>query len=249
MTLCNGKFSGPFGRIDPRMISFGAVFDMNGVIIRDGRLHDAAWLDVAKRNGAAHLTVADLHRLAGRSTRDFIQRLFPGIKGETAIQAITTEKDRQYDLRLRHELAIAPEQLKVPGVCELIGQMADESVSLALNTSASADEAKLILESFGIFRHFSVILTHEEVKNTKPHPEGYLLAAQSLGLLPAQCAGFEDSLPGLESLNSAGFGVIVAVGSLWREQDVIAAGHRYDRYIPDFSKFTLNQLSGLFRQV
>ena len=172
--------------------------------------------------------------------------MFPEFaKIKTKIKEIVDEKTRRYEALLREAL-LKPEEVKIPGACELVGQLFDGSVSLALNTSSSANEAELILGTFGILRHFSAVLTAEDILNHKPHPEGYLLAASGLGLSPSQCVGFEDSLPGLRSLNSAGYGVIVAVGSILSEEQVRAECPWIARYIPDFSAFTLNELSGLF---
>ena len=225
-----------------KVARFGAVFDLNGVIIKDGRLHDAAWLDVANRNRRIKWTIDDLHLIAGRSTLAVANILCPEAKDKLAVVA---EKNRLYEVSLRRELLSDPDSLKIPGVCELISQLAEESVSLALNTSSPSSEAETILKSFGIMQHFSLVLTGEVAPNPKPHPEGYILAAQGMDLFPQQCVGFEDSLPGLRSLNSAGYGVIVAVGSILTEAQVRASGLRIDRYIPDFSAFTLNEISGL----
>lgn len=224
-------------------VQFGVVFDMDGVLARTGRFHDAAWLQVANRNKATW-KLADLHRVASRtsSTVALAQALFP----EAAeVDEIVAEKNRLYETFLREAL-LKPELVKFPGACELVVQLADQSVSLALNTSSPASEAEMILEAFGILKHFSLVLTGEDVQNHKPHPEGYSMAAQGLDLFPWQCVGFEDSLPGLHSLNSAGYGAIVAVGSILTEEQVRAECPWISRYIPDFSKFALNELSGLF---
>ena len=224
---------------------FGAVFDLNGVIINDGRLHDAAWLQVVNKGRAVKWTVADLHRIAGHSTKSLVKSLCPEATSEAATLAIATEKDRVYEALLRHQLLVGPEELKIPGSCELIGELHAESNSLALNTSSPANQVEMILGAFGLLPCFSVVLTQEDVQNPKPHPEGYLLAAQGLGLDPQECAGFEDSLPGLNSLDLAKYRVIVAVGSLWPEEHIRASGLRIDRYIADFSGFTRNELSRL----
>jgi sugar-phosphatase len=227
------------------VVKFGAAFDMDGVLANTGLLQDKAWLQVANRNKAGRWTIADLHRIASRtsSTVALAQALFPEA-AET--DEIVAEKNRLYEASLRQTLLVAPDSLKIPGACELVGQLAEESVSLALNTSSPANQTELILETFGILRYFSLVLTAEDVQNHKPDPEGYLLVAKKWDLSPRHCVGFEDSLPGLTSLNSAGYGVIVAVGSTLSKAKVRASGLRIDRYIPNFSAFTLNELSGLF---
>lgn len=232
-----------------KVARYGAVFDLDGVIIRSGPLHDAAWnRTVSNRRGSPGPTVDFLRQIASRSisTAAIARSLFPEVAADqTEIDKICAEKNRLYDELLRRELKVAPEKLMVPGVKDLVGQLADQSVSLALNTSSPASEAERILNAFGMLGYFSLVLTAENIINHKPHPEGYLLAAERLGLAPRQCVGFEDSLPGLQSLNSAGYRVVVAVGSILTEAQVRASCPWIARYIPDFTNFTPREASRL----
>jgi sugar-phosphatase len=40
-----------------------------------------------------------------------------------------------------------------------------------------------------------VIVPVDEIRNGKPHPEGFLQAAERLGVTPKECLVFEDTLP------------------------------------------------------
>lgn len=51
---------------------------------------------------------------------------------------------------------------------------------------------------------FSVILSINDVAERKPHPEGYLLAAQKLGVAPEKCLVIEDSPTGSKAGLAAG---------------------------------------------
>jgi beta-phosphoglucomutase len=220
-----------------QVVKFGAVFDLDGVLARTGFLQDTAWLH------ASNWGAADLRRLAARvsSSAALARGLFPNAEAGQVI----AEKNRIYDELLRRQLLEDPGSLKVAGACEFVGQLFDESVSLALNTSSPAKQAKLILETFGILGHFSIVLTAEDILNHKPDPEGYLLAAERLKLHPRLCVGFEDSIPGLQSLHLAGYGVVVAVGSILSEAQVRAKCPWIARYIPDFTNFTPREASRL----
>ena len=48
----------------------------------------------------------------------------------------------------------------------------------------------------------------DEVRQGKPHPEPYLLAATKLGVDPARCVAIEDSPTGVRSALAAGCRVI-----------------------------------------
>jgi len=51
---------------------------------------------------------------------------------------------------------------------------------------------------------FSAILSIDDVKERKPHPEGYLLAAQKLSVQPEECLVVEDSPTGSKAGIAAG---------------------------------------------
>jgi sugar-phosphatase len=53
-----------------------------------------------------------------------------------------------------------------------------------------------------------VIVPVDEIRNGKPHPEGFLQAAERLGVAPGECLVFEDTRPGIEAGVSAGMQVV-----------------------------------------
>jgi HAD superfamily hydrolase (TIGR01509 family) len=229
-------------------VRFGAVFDMNGVIINDGPLHDRAWLEVGKRHGVPPAaTVSYLEQVAGQSTAALARGLFPELtRNDAAIREIGAEKKRIYWELLSLGLKNNLQELIIPGVREFTRRLNDESISLALNTSSPAIEVEEILSAFGIIDHFGIILTEEDVVNHKPHPEGYQLAARQLGIDPKYCVGFEDSIPGLISLRAAGYGAKVAVGTILTESQILGqCPWTKMMYISNFNGLTLNQISSL----
>jgi sugar-phosphatase len=53
-----------------------------------------------------------------------------------------------------------------------------------------------------------VLITSDDISHSKPHPEGYLLAAKRLGVAPADCLVIEDAHAGIEAARAAGMPVI-----------------------------------------
>jgi sugar-phosphatase len=51
-------------------------------------------------------------------------------------------------------------------------------------------------------------VTSEDVSSGKPAPDGYLLAAQRLGVAPGRSVVFEDTPPGIAAARSAGSAII-----------------------------------------
>ena len=51
--------------------------------------------------------------------------------------------------------------------------------------------------------YFDVVITADDVKDFKPHPETFLICAEQLGVAPEKCLVFEDGEPGIEAAISA----------------------------------------------
>ena len=76
------------------------------------------------------------------------------------------------------------------------------------------------------------------VSKTKPDPEVFLKAAESMNLKPSECIVFEDSARGVEAARAGGFKVfVVGNGSI-----------KYcgDEYINNMKEFNLKAYVGTF---
>jgi sugar-phosphatase len=110
-----------------------------------------------------------------------------------------------------------------PGVHELLAQAAGAGIPIIVVTSAERALAALSLEVAGLAARLPARICHEDVREHKPHPAPYLLAAQRLGVPPARCLVVEDSITGVASGKAAGCTVIGSPGLVTAEA-LIAAG-------------------------
>jgi HAD superfamily hydrolase (TIGR01509 family) len=90
-----------------------------------------------------------------------------------------------------------------PGARELLMLLRKKKVKTALVTMSMHRMAQQVVDAIG-FDAFDVIVAGDDVLHGKPHPEAYLKAAELLGVQPADCVAFEDSLSGLRSAEAAG---------------------------------------------
>ena len=65
-----------------------------------------------------------------------------------------------------------------------------------------------VLRALDLEGSLDVVLTREEVKQGKPDPEIYLLAASRLGVAPRDCIAIEDSPNGVRAAVSAEMNVV-----------------------------------------
>lgn len=105
----------------------------------------------------------------------------------------------------KREIYLESLKLNVPliqGVDEKIKQLS-KKYKLALVSSSETLFVQNILESTGLKKYFQVILGGEDVKNEKPSPEGFLLAAEKMKVLPSECVVLEDAEKGILAAKAA----------------------------------------------
>ncbi len=64
------------------------------------------------------------------------------------------------------------------------------------------------LDTLGLAHYFDTIVGMEDYTHGKPDPEPFLLAAERLGVAPADCLVFEDAEAGFHSAEAAGMGLV-----------------------------------------
>ena len=86
----------------------------------------------------------------------------------------------------------------------------ENQIKLALATASPSTLYEPVLRRHGLLEVFDAIVTTADVTRSKGFPDIYELAAQRIGVLPKQCAVFEDILAGIQGANAAG-AITVAV--------------------------------------
>ena len=91
----------------------------------------------------------------------------------------------------------------MPGAVELINDLRERSVELTLVSASPRSLVDAALANFDV-SPFARSISSNDVKVTKPDPEGYLLAASSGGHEISNCLIFEDSLTGVTAAKASG---------------------------------------------
>ncbi len=102
------------------------------------------------------------------------------------------------------------EQLKreflLPGAEDLLIQLREQNVAVLL--ASDRPDARRIMERLGMEHYFSSIVQAQDITHPKPDPEGFILAAESVGIHPYHCMVIEDSPDCLQSVRQAGMKTI-----------------------------------------
>jgi len=95
---------------------------------------------------------------------------------------------------------------------------------MAICSGALLSEIELILEQAKLRHYFSAIVSAEQIKKGKPHPDGFLLTLQKLNrnrsdaILAEQCVVIEDSHWGLQAARATGMHTVAVTNTYDAEQ-------------------------------
>jgi len=130
----------------------------------------------------------------------------------------------------------------LPGVPDLLAEIAADGRPCAI---VSASPPTVLTAGLAKVPDGTVkaVVNGEMVAESKPSPEGYLMAAQMLGVDIADCVVIEDTVSGTTAGRAAG-AVVVAVPG---QQDVAEAAGQV--ILPSLDGVGLARLGQLFRQV
>ena len=94
----------------------------------------------------------------------------------------------------------------------MINQLKREGYKLGVCSNSIRESVRLMLQASGLFSHFDVVVSNEDVAKPKPDPEMYLKACRELSLAPEEVVMIEDAGYGVEAARRAGGHVCVVTG-------------------------------------
>ena len=198
------------------------IFDMDGVIVDNHEWHFKAWVEFGRRHGIG-ITEQEFRKYFGSTNQLVLQTLFGNEITENEIEEFAEEKENVY--RDLYRPYITP----VGGLPSYLKFSYDKGYPIALATSAPMANVKFTLAATGLEKYFSIITDSSMVIRGKPDPQVYLLTAEKLGVKPADCIVFEDSVPGILSAQRAGMRVIG-----------VATTHKYDELVMYVNEIIMN---------
>lgn len=189
------------------MIS-AVIFDLDGVLVTTDESHYSAWKQMADEEGI-YFDREINQRLRGVSRMESLIIILERAQktySEEEKTALATRKN-QYYVKLIKQLT--PQAL-LPGALDTVHALRDMGVKTAIGSSSK--NAPTILAQAGIVDLFDAVADGNQIRNSKPAPDVFLLAAELLGLPAEQCLVVEDADAGVEAALNAGMQVL-AVGA------------------------------------
>lgn len=173
----------------------GALFDLDGVIIDTEPSYTEFWGAIGRKYNVGGEDFA--HVIKGNTLGNILNQWFPdkNIQNDIVIALKKHEEEMKY--------------CAFDGVIDFIANLHNKGIRTAIVTSSNAIKMQHVREQLPeLFNYIDAVLTEENVTRSKPDPQGYILAAETLGCKSEECLVFEDSLAGLEAGRRSGSKVV-----------------------------------------
>lgn len=202
------------------LVASAALFDMDGTLVDSTAVVEAIWRDFCREHGVDEAVLVPWSH--GRRTPDTVRHFLPDAPDDHVATIVAHLESREQETMTGI--------VAIPGARALL-----EVIDLpwAVVTSAPRDLALRRMAAAGLPVP-EMLVPADEIEHGKPHPDGYLRAAQLVGVKPVACVVFEDAEPGVRAALEAGARVVV-VGAL---ESPVTDG--LDRW-PDLTGVTLRR--------
>ncbi len=187
------------------------LFDCDGTIADSMPLHYVAWKQALGEQGC-----------------DFPEDLFYAWGGMPVHKIISTLNERQGLSMDVEAVAVRKENLyyeflprltAVPEVLEVI-ETSYGCVPFAVVSGSTRESVTASLRSLHLLDKFDTLVCAGDYQRSKPHPEGFLLAAERLGVAPENCLVFEDTAMGIEAATAARMASVKVLQPWERKQKI-----------------------------
>nr|WP_297933220.1 HAD family phosphatase [uncultured Lachnoclostridium sp.] len=175
----------------------GAIFDMDGLMFDTERLSNEGWLQAAKELNypITAITVAKIRGTNIATSKQIFKKEF----GNTVDFEAALDVQHRYIDKVIEENGVPVK----PGLFVLLKYLKENGIKLAVATSTARERAERFLKKALVYEYFDTLAFGDEVKNGKPAPDIFLLAAEKLSLHPENCVVFEDSPHGIKAAYGA----------------------------------------------
>lgn len=214
------------------------LFDMDGVIVDTEPLHRKAYFQMFD----------DLEI-------EVSEELYSSFTGASTKKVCNTVIEK-YSLKATHdELAVIKRKYfkhffyhdadfdLIPGVKDLIENYFDNNIKLVLASSASMTTINMVFEKFALEKYFIGKISGADLKESKPHPEIFLLAAEIAKEPKENCMVIEDSTNGILAAHSAQ----IFCTAYKSEHSVNQNYEKADLLITDFKEIESDKMNHYFK--
>jgi HAD superfamily hydrolase (TIGR01509 family) len=169
------------------------IFDLDGVLVEAKEIHYNT-LNQALKEINNKFIITEAEHLS----------IYDGLKTSQKLEILTKNKGlhpefhEQIWFRKQFLTIEAISQLKVDDrLVSIFKELRDKGYQLACCSNSVRRSVLVMLSKIGVIEYMDLILSNEDIKNSKPHPEIYWKTMSMMGILPEETLIVEDSPHGL----------------------------------------------------
>lgn len=200
----------PHPSIKLKMTYKAVIFDFNGTLLWDKKLHNQAW-DQFLKNHKIELTDKEKAiKIHGKPNADILKGLLVNKLNNSKIESLSQEKERIYrNICANMDLKLAP------GAEDFISFLRTNNIDYAIATSSGKENVDFYIEKMKLADWIAPenIIFDDGSFRGKPHPDIFLKAMEQINQKPENVVVFEDSMAGIKSAENAKAGKIIIVDS------------------------------------
>lgn len=181
------------------------IFDVDGTLLDTERIYMEAWVKAGALFG---YTVTDEALMKTRAVAVSVAiPVFQACCGAD----FPYEDVRQERVRIAEEIIAeaGADKLIKPGTETVLQALKDAGYAMAVASSTDIAKTRSHLDHAGLLHWFPVAIGGDMVKQTKPNPDIFLLAAEKLGVEPKDCIVVGDTPADVLAGSAAGMRVIL----------------------------------------
>jgi HAD superfamily hydrolase (TIGR01509 family) len=165
------------------------IFDLDGVLVEAKEIH-----------------FNTLNKALGEWSISWEEHLsrYDGLKTTQKLEMLTQDKglpvelyDEVWTKKQKYTLEELSNLPKDESLINCLRQLANDGFKIAVCSNSIRKTVLTVLSKLGIIEYVDLIISNEDVKNSKPHPEMYWKAISMMSFLPEQTLIIEDSPYGL----------------------------------------------------
>ncbi len=185
------------------------LWDLDGVLVDSAPFHFQAWQELFQSVGKG-FAEADFGRTFGLRN----DAILTDILGELTSAEVERLAQRKEGL---YRDKVAGRVVAIPGAIDVLRRLQQRGRKIAIVSSTTRENVRVVLSSLGLEGVFEAVVAEEDAPKGKPDPQGFLVAAEKLGVAAAECVVIEDAPGGVEAAKRAGMRCIGVTTSRPRE--------------------------------
>lgn len=175
------------------------IFDLDGVLVEAKELHYQA----------LNLALASVDVKYKISWKEHLS-VYDGLKTRQKLDMLTEKKglpiehhDFIWKMKQEATLEVISKYEPDQRLIELFSSLKEQGYQLSVCSNSIRRSVLTMVSKIGIMEYMDLVISNEDVSNSKPHPEMYWKAMSKMSKLPENTLIVEDSPPGLLAASRA----------------------------------------------